>query len=153
MLRWGGGVYDGLMVIALVRFTGPEKGTIMSRTIRHVILASILALGSLNVYAQTNARPVQLAPGHDMNEQNINQPGMRELMWQQQGQNVDGTRPARATGHDMNEQNEHQPGMHERMRREAGSTGAVAPRDRNLVIQSLQERRAGAYSLVDNYNS
>lgn len=124
----------------------------MSRTLRHIVLASVLALGSLGAYAQTGTRPAQPAPGHDMNEQNIHQPGMHELMRRQQGQNVRGAGPAGTAGHDMNEQNEHQPGMHERMRRESGATGAVAPRDRNLVVQSIEERRAGKYSLVDNYN-
>jgi hypothetical protein len=130
-----------------------QKGKTMSRTLRHVVLASVLALGSLGAYAQTGARPAQPAPGHDMNEQNIHQPGMHETMRRQQGQNVRGVGPSGTAGHEMNEQNEHQPGMHERMRRESGATGAVAPRDRNLVVQSIEERRTGKYSLVDNYNS
>jgi hypothetical protein len=124
----------------------------MSRTTRNIVIACVLALSGLNVYAQSGARPSQAAPGHDMNEQNIHQPGMHELMRRQEGQNVRGARPAGTPGHDMNEQNEHQPGMHERMARESRTTGAVATRGRNLVVQSIEERRAGRYSQVDNYN-
>jgi hypothetical protein len=119
------------------------------RQLRNLTFASALALSAATALAQSGGKSYGPPPGHDMNEQNMNAPGMRELMNKQQGQS--GARPAAVTGHDMNEQNEHAPGMHERMRREAGPGTSIGSRD-TLVIESLQERRTGAYAIVDNYN-
>ncbi|MCU0506805.1 MAG: hypothetical protein MUC34_00115 [Anaerolineae bacterium] len=124
----------------------------MSRQLRHLrnaTLAAVLALSSATALAQSGGKSYGPPPGHDMNEQNMNAPGMRELMNKQQG--TSRARSAAATGHDMNEQNEHAPGMHERMRREAGPGSFVGRRD-TLVIESLQDRRTGGYAIVDNYN-
>ena len=111
----------------------------MTRISRHLILASALALSSMTAFAQSATKPSGPAPGHDMNEQNINAPGMREHMNTTQS----GTRtaaPRASTGHDMNEQNMNAPGMRERMLREQpGSVGGgpLPP---------------SPYSFVDRYN-
>lgn len=108
----------------------------MRLNLKPIVLSTLLALGTTAALA---AQPTaSWPPGHDMNEQNINAPYMRELMLEQQG---DARRLTVANaGHDMNEQNEHAPGMHERMRLEAPASsggGALPPSD---------------YPLVDRYN-
>jgi len=127
--------------------------------LRQVIVAGALALSSTLATAQTGAKPGGPPPGHDMNEQNMNAPGMRETMRRQQGEAAPGTKPAPIRGHDMNEQNEHAPGMHERMRRESAA-GTRAPaagtspaaKSGARVVESNKERATGRYHEADKHN-
>lgn len=111
----------------------------MTHNRRNLIVASVLVLSSMTALAQSGARPGGPPPGHDMNEQNINAPGMREHMNTQQGVRS-GTTPRTVTGHDMNEQNMNAPGMRERMRQEDPGSRGGGPFP------------PSAYPLVDRYN-
>ena len=111
----------------------------MTRNRRNLIVASVLVLSSMAALAQSGAKPAGPGPGHDMNEQNINAPGMRERMNTQQGVQS-GTSPRTVTGHDMNEQNMNAPGMRERMRREDPGSRGGGPFP------------PSPYPLVDRYN-
>lgn len=82
--------------------------------VNHLLLASMLTLASTLAVAQTGAKSSAPPPGHDMNEQNTNAPGMRSTMQKQQG-GASKSKPAAAKGHDMNEQNQNAPGMREQM--------------------------------------
>lgn len=119
-----------------------------------LLLAVSLAMASGGTLAQTRAKPDVAPPGHDMNEQNMNAPGMRETMRRQEGQAARGSRPAGTPGHDMNEQNEHQPGMHERMRRESATGGAAKAPDKpgSRVVESNKEKATGRYHGQDKHN-
>lgn len=119
-----------------------------------LLIAALLALASGGAMAQTRAKPNDPPPGHDMNEQNMNAPGMRETMRRQEGQPARGARQGGTTGHDMNEQNEHQPGMHERMRRESAGSGAAKSSDKpgSRVVESNKERNTGRYHGQDKHN-
>jgi hypothetical protein len=111
----------------------------MDRNCRNLLLASVLVLSSMTAFAQSAAKPGGPPPGHDMNEQNMNAPGMREHMNVQQ-RGASGTSPRTVTGHDMNEQNVNAPGMRERMRREDPGTKGGGPLP------------PSPYPLVDRYN-
>jgi hypothetical protein len=87
---------------------------------KRLLFASILGLASAMAVAQTGSKAAAPAPGHDMNEQNINAPGMRETMREQEAGARSGAKAAQPKGHDMNEQNTLAPDMREQMRREEG---------------------------------
>ncbi|MCU0506797.1 MAG: hypothetical protein MUC34_00075 [Anaerolineae bacterium] len=127
--------------------------------LRKVVAAVALALTSTLAAGQAGVKPSGPPPGHDMNEQNMNAPGMRETMRRQQGEVAPGTKPAPVRGHDMNEQNEHAPGMHERMRRESATGGrapatASSPGNKSgaRVVDSNKERATGRYHEADKHN-
>ena len=87
--------------------------------IKRLFLSSVVCLASTIAVAQTPSKPSAPPPGHDMNEQNTNAPGMREQMRSQDKKGAK-SKPAPVTGHDMNEQNINAPGMPAQMRQEAG---------------------------------
>ena len=93
-------------------------------SLKQLFFSSVLCLASTVAVAQTASKPSAPPPGHDMNEQNTNAPGMREQMRSQDKTGAK-SKPAPVTGHDMNEQNTLAPGMREQMRREQAKSGSA----------------------------